>query len=146
MGKGKEMLAKRRKKRPWISLLSLLVLGVFFVGWSSGEDAARSSASAAAPRAFAQIPASNQTHLFRQNSLIIPMDTTYQDRGVLLAYGLLYRLLKEGVPVHWVIKAGKSRGDVDFTAKSKDLRSGQSLASHGYRGGPFVVEAIHLTG
>lgn len=41
------------------------------------------------------------------NSLIIPMDTDYQDAGVFLAYGLIYKLLSNGVPVDWIIKADK---------------------------------------
>ncbi len=36
-------------------------------------------------------------------SLIIPMDLTYQDHGMLQAYGLVYQLLRHGIPVHWAI-------------------------------------------
>ena len=36
---------------------------------------------------------------FEPGSLIIPMDTTYQDTGMLKAYGLVYELLRNGVPV-----------------------------------------------
>ena len=60
---------------------------------------------------------------FSKGSLIIPMDTTYQDNGMLKAYGLLFALLKADVPVHWVIKAKKAAGEADFTASSKDFAS-----------------------
>jgi len=36
-------------------------------------------------------------------SLIIPMDLTYQDHGMLQAYGLVYQLLRHGIPVNWAI-------------------------------------------
>ena len=77
---------------------------------------------------------------FKTGSLIIPMDTDYQPLGILKAHGLLYQLLKADVPVHWVIKAQKLVTDVDFTATSQDLQTGALITSHGYRGGPFVVE------
>jgi uncharacterized repeat protein (TIGR01451 family)/MYXO-CTERM domain-containing protein len=77
---------------------------------------------------------------FKTGSLIIPMDTTYQDSGMLRAFGLLYALLKADVPVHWVIKSPKSLGDADFTTTAKDFKSSAVLPSHGYRGGPFVVD------
>ncbi|MCB9643869.1 MAG: DUF11 domain-containing protein [Myxococcales bacterium] len=82
-------------------------------------------------------------HTFPQGSLIIPMDTTYQDMGVLEAYGLLYHLLKANIPVHWVIKKGKQLGDADFTANAKDIKTNAVITGHGYRGGPFVVHASY---
>src|SRR5688572_10781667 len=45
---------------------------------------------------------------FPSGSLIIPMDQTYQDRGTLQAYGLLFQLLRQGVPVQWVIDPDKT--------------------------------------
>lgn len=78
---------------------------------------------------------------FAAGSLIVPMDTTYQDMGMLEAYGLVYELLRQGVPVRWVIKPGKAMGGVDLTAAGTDLRSGAAIASHDYRGGPWVVDA-----
>ena len=78
---------------------------------------------------------------FAPGSLIIPMDTTYQDNGMFKAFGLVYDLLRHNVPVRWVIRQGKAAGGVDFTATSKDFKSGQVLPSHGYRGGPWVIDA-----
>ncbi len=45
---------------------------------------------------------------FDQGSLIIPMDLTYQDRGMFQAYGLLFQLLRQGVKVAWVIDPDKT--------------------------------------
>ena len=44
---------------------------------------------------------------FPAKSLIIPMDQTYQSVGMQQAYGLLFSLLRQGVPVHWVIASAK---------------------------------------
>lgn len=76
---------------------------------------------------------------FDAGSLVIPMDTDFQDAGMLRAYGLVHRLLREGVSVYWVIRAGKTYGDVDFEATSFDVQSGADVGPHGYRGGPFVI-------
>jgi uncharacterized repeat protein (TIGR01451 family)/MYXO-CTERM domain-containing protein len=80
---------------------------------------------------------------FKAGSLVIPMDTTYQDSGMLKAYGLVYALLKGDLPIHWVIKAQKALGAADVTVSSKDFKVPTAAFSHGYRGGPFVVEAAH---
>jgi uncharacterized repeat protein (TIGR01451 family)/MYXO-CTERM domain-containing protein len=85
-------------------------------------------------------PAPARATQFTKGSLIIPMDTTYQDAGMLRAFGLLYQLLAADVPVHWVIKLGKQLGDADFTVDTKDFASSAAITAHGYRGGPFVVE------
>lgn len=55
------------------------------------------------PRPVAAAPES-----FPAGSLIIPMDLAYQDRGLLQAYGLLFQLLRQGVPVAWVIAPDKT--------------------------------------
>ncbi|MCY1058745.1 hypothetical protein [Nannocystis sp. SCPEA4] len=78
---------------------------------------------------------------FTAGSLIIPMDTDYQDLGMLEAYGLVYALLSAGVPVHWIIAPDKPYAGVDVVASAIDLQSGQPIDAHGYRGGPFVVSA-----
>jgi hypothetical protein len=80
---------------------------------------------------------------FAVGSLIIPMDTTYQDSGMLTAYGLVDRLLRAGVPVNWCILPGKTvvPADADFTASATDLVNSAVISAHGYRGGPFVISA-----
>ena len=50
------------------------------------------------------------------------MDTTYQDYGMLEAYGLVHTLLRNGVPVDWIIAPGKGYGAVDFVATAEDER------------------------
>ena len=87
------------------------------------------------------LPLSAAADDFAAGSLIIPMDTDYQDMGMLRAYGLVYELLRQGVPVRWVIKPGKQIGDEDFTASATDLLSGAEIDAHGYRGGPWVIDA-----
>ena len=87
------------------------------------------------------LPARAAADDFAAGSLIIPMDTDYQDAGMLRAYGLVYELLRQGVPVRWVIKTGKQIGDADFTASATDVMSGAAIDDHGYRGGPWVVDA-----
>ncbi|MBK7538229.1 MAG: tandem-95 repeat protein [Myxococcales bacterium] len=74
-------------------------------------------------------------------SLIIPMDTLSQDHGMLRAYGLVYRLLSQGVPVYWAVAEGKAQNGVDFSAPTKNRETGASLGMVSYRGGPFIVAA-----
>ena len=45
---------------------------------------------------------------FPAGSLVIPMDLAYQDRGLLQAYGLLFQLLRQNVPVAWTIEPTKT--------------------------------------
>jgi hypothetical protein len=74
-------------------------------------------------------------------SLVIPMDGTYQARGILRAYGLVYQLLSNGVPVRWSIAPGKAQNGIDFAAEARDLESGASRGRVSYRGGPFIIAA-----
>jgi hypothetical protein len=108
---------------------------------------------------------------FSKGSIIIPMDRCYQgdagtptgcasgDAGnVLQAYGVVYQLIKNNIPVYWVIKQSKaSLTDVDVTVQ---LDGGAPVGVYNwtppgavgamppnnttfvidYRGGPFVVD------
>jgi MYXO-CTERM domain-containing protein len=122
--------------------------------------------------------ASAEEESFDAGSLIIPLDLAYQSEGTYQAYGLLYELLRQGVPVAWVIDPEKTwhqarcdasgdecawdcaeegSGDKcpyptaspDFFAESQVVWSdvgdapGTVIASHGYRGGPLVIDAAH---
>ena len=115
---------------------------------------------------------------FAAGSLIIPMDLSYQSEGLYQAYGLVYELLRQGVPVAWVIDPEKTwhqapcdtaadecawdcaeegsgikcpypTASPDFYVTAKVVSSdagttaGTSIANHGYRGGPFVIDAAH---
>jgi MYXO-CTERM domain-containing protein len=53
-------------------------------------------------------PASAADRTFPEGSLIIPMDLSYQSRGLFQAYGLIYQLLRHDVTVHWVIDPDKT--------------------------------------
>jgi uncharacterized repeat protein (TIGR01451 family) len=88
---------------------------------------------------------SGAVHTFLAGSLVIPMDTTYQNAGMLKAYGLVYTLLKNDIPVSWVIRKSKSSGQADFTVAGTNYANGAAVASHGYRGGPFVIDSTDAT-
>ncbi|HWB76785.1 MAG TPA: hypothetical protein VG755_17585 [Nannocystaceae bacterium] len=79
---------------------------------------------------------------FAAGSIIIPMDLDYQDEGMFRAYGLVYELLRNHIPVRWVIASGKEIADPDFTVSATDVASGDAVPSHGYRGGPWVVDSV----
>ena len=114
---------------------------------------------------------------FPAGSIIIPMDVTYQDTGMLQAYGLVYQLLAQDVRVYWVIDNDKEwhhgacdtpgdecawdcaeegsgikcpypTGSPDFFTGAMvlwdgdgALATGATITRHGYRAGPFVVDA-----
>lgn len=98
-------------------------------------------------------PAAAADQSFAVGSLIIPMDIDGQDTGMLRAFGLVYKLLLSDVPVAWCILPGKSLytgssknpvspgNSVDFTATAKNAATGATVGTHGYRGGPFVINA-----
>jgi uncharacterized repeat protein (TIGR01451 family) len=85
--------------------------------------------------------------MFGTGTYIIPTDTDTagQDQGMLRAYGLVYSLLRAGVPVYWVINPAKSPNGNDFTVANpgelSDVRTDAPLAPRAYRGGPFVVSS-----
>ncbi|WP_279231244.1 SdrD B-like domain-containing protein [Thermus altitudinis] len=77
-------------------------------------------------------------------ALIIPMDDVKQNLNGkpfnLAAYGLVNRLLQNKVPVYWVIRAGKTKDGVDFSARAERiLPTAQGEALLDFSGGPFVV-------
>ncbi|WP_146658774.1 DUF11 domain-containing protein [Enhygromyxa salina] len=78
---------------------------------------------------------------FEVGTLIIPMDMDYQDMGMLRAYGLVYDLLSNGVPVRWAINPAKLQDGADFSASATDLASGDPIPIHDYRGGPWVIDS-----
>jgi uncharacterized repeat protein (TIGR01451 family) len=98
---------------------------------SSGDDDAFSLATTE------QLLASQ----FDAGSLIIPMDNRSQDRGMLRAYGLVYRLLSRDIPVHWAITPSKSQNGADVSVSARNLETGAALGAVAYRGGPFLIDA-----
>ncbi len=130
----------------------------------SREDLATTDSSApvatTTPVALVQ---SGSNHTFAVGSLIIPMDTTYQDNGIFLAYGLVYQLLLNKVPVSWVIKSGKrlstitttgatdAAGTATFTTtQPHDLAAGDivviaGVGQAGYNGSRTVIAVPSAT-
>jgi hypothetical protein len=90
---------------------------------------------------------------FPTGSLIIPMSTTFQNNGTLRAFGLVYALLRAGVPVHWAILTGKTAGAVDFTITAPTTVANRETGAAivpgaggiNYRGGGFVVSGANRT-
>jgi len=90
---------------------------------------------------------SELTRTFATGSMIIPLDTISQDNGALRAYGLVYQLLRSGVPVQWAILTGKPDDGNDFTitapAVVRNLETNAVIGlPRSYRGGPFVIDAV----
>ena len=79
---------------------------------------------------------------FAAGSLVIPMDIAHQDQGTLTAFGLVDALLRARVPVSLTVASGKALDGVDFNAVGVDLRTGNMVTDHNYRGGPFVIDAV----
>ncbi len=116
-----------------------------------------SSEPKAAPGLLLAPPASTQAapladnFFFATGTLIIPMDTVYQNLGMWKAYGLVYRLLDNNIPINWVIADNKNWNAVDFCADAKDLRTNANIATdagapcagHNYFGGPFVIDSAY---
>ena len=78
---------------------------------------------------------------FEPGTLIIPMDTDYQDDGIFKAYGLVYQLLLNNITVLWAIREDKVIEESDFTASATDHLTGSEINNHEYRGGPFIISA-----
>lgn len=80
-------------------------------------------------------------------NLVIPMDTNHQSivpAGAppfnLHAYGLVYTLLQNGIPVKWAIRTPKERDDIDFSGTAERIYpSTTAAAPMDFRGGPFIV-------
>lgn len=89
---------------------------------------------------------------------VIPMDNVNQSIQIypsppiapyqafnIKAYGLIYKLLEKGIPVKWVIRAGKERHEPDFSAyASQVFPTSTPSTNFDFGGGTFVVEANSL--
>ena len=130
------------ERRVSIGSLSITVLAAGLLGCMAGcmDGDDLTSDPGDAPGAYRASEQALQ-RVQAAGSLVIPMDTTYQDRGILRAYGLVYQLLSNGVPVRWSISPDKAQNGIDFAADSRDLESGASRGLVSYRGGPFIIAA-----
>ena len=93
---------------------------------------------------------------FPANSLIIPMDTTYQDCGTWPAFGLIYQLLLNGVPVSWAIADPKTAyNQTDFVGPASAIILNSPIpttcsggnpvpatvpASYAFTAGPYIID------
>jgi gliding motility-associated-like protein len=61
------------------------------------------------------------------------------------AYGLVYDLLSQGVPVHWVIRSGKLKDEIDFSAQaSRVYPTPAASAMLDFRGSAFIIDAAEV--
>jgi len=80
-------------------------------------------------------------------SLVIPMDNTHQNLSApqpfnLKAYGLVNALLQNDIPVKWVIRSGKAKDGIDFSASVQRVYpsvSGTSLED--FRASAFIIDS-----
>ena len=79
--------------------------------------------------------------IFAPGTIIIPMDQTYQNNGMFVAYGLVYDLLLNNIPVKWAIQTGKAYNGIDFTASAVDYVTSAPIVAHNYTGGPFIIDS-----
>jgi uncharacterized repeat protein (TIGR01451 family) len=80
-------------------------------------------------------------------SLVIAMDNDKQNIGALFnlkAYGLAVRLLRNEVPVKWVINSTKPKDGIDFTATaSRVAPTAIAATTLSFRGGPLVIHRAY---
>lgn len=84
-------------------------------------------------------------------SLVIAMDNTLQSADGtnfnLKAYGLAVSLLNGKIKVRWIIKSGKTKDGIDFTASAeRRFPSASAAASRNFKAGPFVIYTEDTTG
>lgn len=131
-----------RRRKSWC--MSLCVVAGLMTGSLAG--CVPGEAEPAEPPEATSEARSALTATFAAGSIIIPLDTTFQDSGALRIYGLVYRLLANNVPVHWAINPAKAQGGTDFTVVAPTLvRDYETNANIGrpiaYRGGPFIIDS-----
>ncbi|MDO9185737.1 MAG: hypothetical protein Q7W13_06975, partial [Bacteroidia bacterium] len=78
-------------------------------------------------------------------SLVIPMDNTHQNLTApfnLKAYGLVNALLQNDIPVKWVIKSGKLKDGIDFSATVQRVYPTALAASlEDFRASAFIIDS-----
>jgi gliding motility-associated-like protein len=86
---------------------------------------------------------------FASGSYVIPMDNDKQalngEPFNLSSYGLIYNLLEQGVPLHWVIKSGKDKDEVDFSAlASRMYPTPTGSAMLDFRASAFIIDVSNV--
>ncbi|MBI2271082.1 MAG: PKD domain-containing protein [Bacteroidetes bacterium] len=83
-----------------------------------------------------------------QGSLVIPMDNNNQNIGSpfnLKAYGLVHSLLLNDIPVKWVIKSGKVKDGIDFSATAERLYpSFVASANINFIASAFIIDSVWI--
>jgi len=91
-------------------------------------------------------PANLQT--VTAGSLVIPMDNVNQAIVApfnLKAYGLVNALLQNDIPVKWVIKSGKVKDGIDFSAMaSRVYPSTVATAMFDFRSSAFIIDTVYI--
>jgi uncharacterized repeat protein (TIGR01451 family) len=94
---------------------------------------------------FLPFSASAASRNYSAGTLIIPMDTVYQNMGMWRAYGLVFELLSKDIPVAWAISPEKNFNGIDFNANTRDLRTDANVGAYNYSGGPFIIDSLYET-
>ncbi len=89
--------------------------------------------------------------LLPAGSYVIAMDNTNQVNQAgdfnLKTYGLIVYLLGHDVKIKWVIRAGKLKDEIDFSANVTKIKPVAGIAANrDFRAGPFVIFAADTTG
>ena len=93
--------------------------------------------------------------LIEAGSYIIPMDNEKQtivapngnDVFNIKAYGLIYHLLENEIPIKWIIRSGKGKDEIDFTAYSRRIfPSPAQPDTLDYRASAFVIDINDMFG
>ncbi|MFM6925769.1 MAG: T9SS type A sorting domain-containing protein [Ferruginibacter sp.] len=84
-------------------------------------------------------------------SYVIAMDNTNQVNAAgdfnLKSYGLVVFLLNRNIKIKWVIKSGKLKDDIDFTAMASRIKPVTAVAAtRDFKAGPFVIFASDTAG
>lgn len=142
-----KVLARAAKVASSIVLMAAVACSGFAAVAHAGVSAFTSTNLSSNNAVLPAVPSMFAVQTFGTGSLIIPMDSgaNGQNDGMLRAYGLVYELLRRGVPVNWVINPAKPANGTDFTIGAPnmvvDVRTGSVLAPRSYAGGPFVIDA-----
>ena len=94
-------------------------------------------------------PAVSNLQSFAAGSLVIPMDNDHQalngEPFNLWSYRLVYELLDNGITLDWVIKSGKAKDEIDFSANaSRIYPSAAASGLQNFRAGAFIIDAAQI--
>jgi len=113
-------------------------LAAVFVLASAGPSAAQAPAISNDVPPFTPHP---QT--MRAGALVIAMDNTNQNLVApfnMKAYGLVNNLLHNNVPLKWVIRTGKAKDGIDFTASAQRIApTTTATTTYNFKAGPVIV-------